>query len=155
MATQHGWHERIERYTPNTAFGRLLLAIPCGSVGVYSFTWSVATLITSGALWLPLLLAGVSLGAIIFSIMMLWPIYLSLIGTVESPNAYTQVNTTLSHEERRDDSLAVVKRQYAAGHISETEFEHRVENLLHADAESRLEPGAMNRRTRDGIRERD
>jgi uncharacterized membrane protein len=154
MVAQHRWHERIERYTPNNTAGRLLLALPSGSVGVYSLTWSVASLITTEAFWLPLLLGGVSLGAIIFSIMMLWPIYLSLIGTVESPNAYPRVKATSSREDRRDDSLAIVKREYAAGRISETEFEHRIENLLHADAESRVEPGTIRRHTSEGIRER-
>lgn len=154
-ATRYRWHERIEHYTPNGALGRLLVAIPSGSVGVYSLTWSVATLITSSMLWLPPLLIGVSLGAIILSIMMIWPVYLSLIGNVESAKAYPQVDTPPPSEENRDTSIAVVKQQYAAGNISEAEFEQRVENLLHADARS--QPGSMSHRnaTRDAIRETD
>jgi uncharacterized membrane protein len=85
---------------------------------------------------------------------MMWPIYLSLIGNVESTKAYTQMNTTPSHDESGDGSLAIVKRQYAAGHISEREFERRVENLLSTDAESRLRPRtASYRGTNDDIRE--
>jgi uncharacterized membrane protein len=153
MTTHHGWHGLIERYTSNDS-SRLLLAIPSGAIGVYSLIWSVATFMTSG-LWLPfaLLILGVSLGAIVLSIMMMWTIFLSFTSRVESTNAHTQVDTVPSLGESRDDSIAIVKRQYAAGHISEAEFEQRVENLLTADAKSNAESGVINHRTREDIRE--
>lgn len=154
MVTQYGWHGFIERYTPNDTSGRLLMAISSGSFGVYTLTWSVATFLTSGLLLpLTLLLVALSLGAISLSAMGFWKIYLTLVGDEESMKAHTQVNTVPSLEERRDDSLAVVKQQYAAGHISEKEFEQRVENLLDADAKSRSEPGTTSRRTRADTRE--
>jgi uncharacterized membrane protein len=155
-ATRHRWHELLERYTPNGASGRLLIAIPSGSVGVYSLIWSVAMIITSSILWLPLLLvlAGVSLGVIIFALMMIWPVYLSLIGNVESAKAYPQTSATPS-EKNHDDSIAVVKRQYAAGNISEEEFEQRVENLLHADARSQPRTRSHRNAARDTIQEID
>lgn len=152
MATQYGWYELIERYTVNETSGRLLIAISSGFFGVYTLTWSVATFLTSGLLLpLTLLLVALSLGAISLSVMGFRAIYRSLIRGGESMEAYTQVDTMPSLEGERGDSLAVVKHQYAAGHISEKEFEQRVENLLDVGAESHLEPGAMSRR----IRERD
>jgi uncharacterized membrane protein len=154
-ATQHPWHERIEHYTPDKASGRLLLAIPTGSIGVYSLVWSVASLIISG-FWPLLLVAGVSLGAIVFSLMMLWPVYLSLIGNIESAKAYSQAETTPSFEGSRDDAIAVVKRQYAAGNISEAEFERRVGHLLTTDAEFDVPSGQIRRQdTTDAIGETD
>ncbi|EMA49334.1 MULTISPECIES: hypothetical protein [Halococcus] len=144
--TRQQCHERIEHYTPDGASGRLLVAVPSGSVGVYSLVWSVAGLITSSAFWAPFLLAGVSLGLVVFSLMMIWPVYLSLIGNVESPEAYSQPDATPPSEENHDDSIAVAKRQYAAGNISEMEFERRVETILDTDARMRPESGTTNYR---------
>ena len=145
--TRQQWREHIERYTPDDAFGRLLLALFSGSVGVYSLVWSMATFMTSG-LWFPLafLLVGVSLGLVIFSLMMVWPVYLSLIGNVESAEAYSQPDSTPPSEGSHDDSIVVAKRQYAAGNMSEMEFERRVETILDADARMRPESGTVSYR---------
>ncbi|EMA41433.1 hypothetical protein C447_01225 [Halococcus hamelinensis 100A6] len=89
-----------------------------------------------GILWTPiaLVLAAVGSGAVLLSVVMLWPVYLSLIGNLESTRAYSKTNTTTTTGTDHDDPLTVVKRQYAAGTISETEFERRVGTLLDTDA---------------------
>lgn len=158
--TRHRWHERIEHYTPNGASGRLLVAIPSGPVGTLLFIWGIAVLVGSGLLWPPiaLVLAGVGLAASVLSVMMLWLVYLSLIGNVESARAYSQADATPQSEESQhhDDSIAVVKRQYAAGNISEAEFERRVDHLLTTDAEFDVPSGQMRRQdTTDAIGETD
>lgn len=156
--TRQQWYERIEHYTPNETFGRSFLAILSGSLGLTMLIQSVTVIAVSGLLWLPLALvfAGAGLVASILAVIVFWPVYLSLIGNIESVKTYSEGNATSVSEEDRDDSIGVVKQQYAAGNISEAEFERRVENLLHADAEFGLQSGTMSHRDdRDGIRETD
>lgn len=151
------WHGLIEHYTPSGVLGRLLVAIPSGPIGVILLALSISVIALNGLLWLPLalVLAGVGLAASILTVVVLWPVYLSLIGNIESTKTYLQTETTPS-EEHRDDSIAVVKQQYAAGNISETEFERRIENLLHADAEFGSQSGTTSYRDERGtIRETD
>lgn len=154
MATQYRWYELIERYRPNDNYGRLLIAISSGSFGVYTLIWSVATFMTSGLLLpLVLLLVGLSLGAVSLSIMGFRQIYRSFTGDRETIKSPTQVDTMPSLEERHNDPLAVAKHQYAAGHISEEEFEQRVGNLLDADEKSCSEPRTTSRHNREDTQE--
>ena len=129
MDTQRGWHGAIEHYTPNDTTRRVLVAMPLIAIGVYSFTWFAATLVSTIMLWVPLIGAGVSLGILMLGLVTVWPLYLSFIGNVDSPEAYMRAEAGVASE----SALGTAKQQYAAGNISEQEFERRVENLLNAD----------------------
>ncbi|RJT03836.1 SHOCT domain-containing protein [Halococcus sp. IIIV-5B] len=155
LTTRHRWHERIEHYTPDGAAGRLLLGVLAGPLGAFTLLWSVGIVVSLGVLWTPiaLVLATVGSGAVLLSVMMLWPVYLSLIGNLESTRAYSKTNTTSTSGMDQDDPLIVVKRQYAAGTISEAEFERRVGTLLDTDA--RMDTIADSNDTKNLLREID
>jgi len=128
------WHRLVEHYTPDGALGRLLLSMGFGSLSVFFFGTAFASLSNTGLfgifLFFPFLMS-VSLGALLLTAVVLWPVYLSLIGNVESARAYpvsSQVDDSGRSDEK--DAIEVLKRKYAAGKVSESEFERRLETLL-------------------------
>ncbi|WP_049928846.1 hypothetical protein [Halopiger goleimassiliensis] len=153
------WHALLERYTPDGPLGRVLLGSITGTVGL----WLLAALLfeiprwgltLSALLWAPTLLAvGVPLVA--FAALVLWPLYLSLIGNIESTEAYagpgsSRASTGASDSsavsgssaggvrtpestagertsDRADDPFADLKAMYERGELSEDELERRIE----------------------------
>lgn len=80
---------------------------------------------------------------------MLWPIYLSAIGKVDSSAGYAAntrgssdrqtVNAagsrrTSSSHDKADDALTELRNRYARGEISEQAFEQRLERLLETES---------------------
>lgn len=127
------WQDRIERYTPDGTVGRLLFGLLVGApavyVGVYGFAVLFgATSLTGELLGLiagPIFLsAGVA--GLLAALVVLWPVYLSVIGSLDEPAAYD----TTDPSDETDDPVATLKRRYAAGDVSREEFERRLDALL-------------------------
>lgn len=132
------WHRLIEQYTPDGTLVRVLLAIVSGFSGGLAFDLAIVGLSTSNfflSLFAPVAIF-ISLTVTIFTITILWPIYLSLIGEIESVDAYPSGDAApVPHKNGEPDTaIEMLKRRYAAGDISENEFERRIENLLQRDS---------------------
>lgn len=131
-------HDLVESYTPDGTRGRVGLAAVAGPVGVYAFMlafgflvnpWIGSLVVVPGAA-----VAGVLLTAL--AVLMLWPVYPSAIGRIDSPAAYPDGSSDglePSPEER-------LKRQYERGQLSEAELERELEAILeesrHEDTET-------------------
>ncbi|WP_132058073.1 SHOCT domain-containing protein [Halorussus amylolyticus] len=124
------WHARVEHYTPGGPVGRLLLATAAVSVGGSALFFAVVSVVSAVAFWpvLATLASGIGLGAVGLALVVLWPVYLSLIGNVESASEYPETASVASLSD--EDAVSVLKRRYAAGDISESEFERQVDDLL-------------------------
>ena len=126
------WHRRIEQYTPDGLLGRLVFAGAMGPIITF-FVWLAGLgILSSGLSSLLLLLfatvAGV--GVTLLGLVVLWPVYLSLIGNIESPEAYSNGDSTGTLDVTdSDDSVAELKQQYAAGEMGDEEFERRQNQL--------------------------
>lgn len=140
------WHELIEHYTPDGALGRFILAVGTGTLSWLSAGLTLISMAHLNLFWLFLGMfsAGLSLASAILTLIILWPIYLSLIGNIESSQAYPE---NVQKRAKRssigpadsgdsDDSIDVLTEQYARGNISEAEFERRLDTLLHVETES-------------------
>ena len=151
------WHALIERYTPDGWLGRCLLGSTTGTVGVWLLALALFEvprwgLSLAALFWLPAFL-GLGLPALVLSLTVLWPVYLSLIGNIGSADAYPlsefgdrstrnggipggergaspPVERTDASESSADDPFGDLKLQYANGDISEEEFERRLEARL-------------------------
>ncbi len=156
------WHRLVERYTPDGVFGRILLGAVSGTFGGLLLTVAIIALFATSPLWFFVvpIAGGLGLGASILTIVTLWPVYLSLIGNVESAKAYPQKSSAYSsaapsRSDSPDESepMAVLKREYAAGNITESEFERRLETLLDVEDQSQNERTSHRQNVEDGIRE--
>jgi len=127
--------ETVEEYTPDGTVGRLLLALTSGALSVVAF-WIFAVMAfgVSGLLWLifSAVPGAVTVGAGILALLVLWPVYLSLIGKIDSSSEYGANKTGTKSDDK--DPLAILKREYARGNVSQEEFERRLETLLGTDA---------------------
>ncbi|WP_423745491.1 SHOCT domain-containing protein (plasmid) [Haladaptatus sp. SPP-AMP-3] len=118
----------------------MLLSTGSGSLSTFFFFFAGASLTNTGLfgifLFFPLLMS-ISLGALLFTAVVLWPVYLSLIGNVESAGAYpdssVSPSSSVGDSDDRDDPVEILKRKYAAGTVSESEFERRLETLLQTE----------------------
>lgn len=130
------WHQRIEHYTPNGALGRLFLALMTGSIGLPLLTVGIIGLFNFGlfGMLVAFLVAGIGFVASLFTALLLWPVYLSLIGNVDSARSYSERFESQPAQKQDEESLELLKQQYVNGTISKVEFETRVENLLNVDA---------------------
>lgn len=152
-------HALVERYTPDGALGRFLLGGTIGPFGLWLLAlgvfaapaWGLAALF-----WMPVLL-GFGLPMVLLSILTLWPIYLSLIGNVDSAAEYPvgsssdagtteSFSTTATNASARAgldrsagetpsgaderDPFGDLKAKYENGELSEDEFERRLEERL-------------------------
>lgn len=133
------WHRLVEQYTPDGALGRFLLAMATGTGALFAFYLAVVGVVVHNVFGL-LLTAGagvVLLLTVAITISALWPVYLSLIGNLESADEYGSgtANAPSTFREGRDsdDSVEMLKRQYAAGNVSESEFERRLGTLLNVE----------------------
>lgn len=132
----------VEQYTPDGTIGRFLLATGMGTIAFFSFGFALVGLIEPGTvsnlvgLFFGVLMA--STGAL--AALLLWPVYLSLIGQIESPEAYDSGATEGPGEDA--DAMTALKHEYATGEISESEFERRLERLVDVEAVERTGEGS-------------
>ena len=148
------WHGLVEHYTPDGSLGRLLLAASSGTVGGSALFIALDSIVQTLPFWpvIALVAGGVGFAFLALTAVVLWPVYLSLIGNVESASAYPEGGSVERPDRtaaESDDAVTVLKRRYAAGDISEAEFERRLDDLLgfeavldssprsHGDAEGR------------------
>lgn len=136
------WHRFIEHYTPDGTVGRLLLAFGTGTLGILSYVLTSVSLYSLNLFvtlfFAPLFLA-LTLGTLVLTVATLWPVYLSLIGNIPSASAYSEsFDGSVSTDDRDEtDPVERLKRNYADGKVSESEFERRLETLLHKEESSR------------------
>lgn len=140
-----GWHDCLEEYTPDGALGRLLFGVVFGLgigsflffAGIVQVTGPTSTLFLSELVGLLSVPVGAALLAI--SLITLWPVYLSLIGNVESASEYREGTSGQSSRGRsrdEDDPEEILKRRYAAGELSRSEFERRLDEILDVGSRS-------------------
>lgn len=135
-------HRGIEHYTPDSTAGRVFFAFATAGFTGFGVWLAFLGLVLTGGLGallsLFVLAVGVTVG--LLGLVVLWPIYLSLIGHVESASEYPQTGRTASFDgldehdgAEEDEPLALLKHQYTSGTISEAEFERRLDHLLGTD----------------------
>ncbi|MFC7080806.1 hypothetical protein [Halorussus caseinilyticus] len=93
ISTFRALHRLVEHYTPDESLGRTLLGGTALAFAPFLFLGG-ATILYGGAVF-PILVFGlfsflVSIPAFVVGVMTLWPVYLSLIGNVESAGAYPE-----------------------------------------------------------------
>ncbi|RKD93747.1 SHOCT domain-containing protein [Halopiger aswanensis] len=171
-------HALVERYTPDGALGRFLLGAPSGTFGLWLLAlvlfeiprWGLSL---AALFWTPVLLAF-GLPMVLLSLLTLWPIYLSLIGNLDSTAEYpvgsgtgAQATESITAGAETDidrgstrsptdpddiDPFGDLKAKYESGELTEDEFERRLEERLATDVEGST--GARRAGTSTGDRER-
>lgn len=108
----HPWHELVEHYTPDGTLGRLLLTAVAGSVGGTALVLTIWVVAVALPFWpiIALAMAGGGLAGVGLSVVALWPVYLSLIGNVESPSAYPGGRASRAKSVARDADSAIPHR---------------------------------------------
>lgn len=131
-------HRLLEQYTPNGAGGRLLFAlVSCSAAGFFLWATVVVFVVASGLSWVlgTAFFGTIALLSSLLTVVVLWPIYLAAIGQIESATDYGEsiANGSVNRSDRIDDTgtdandpLEVLKQRYAAGKLSEAEFERRL-----------------------------
>jgi len=157
-STLRAIHRLLEQYTPDGTFGRLLLGL--STLGLSPALLFGGVNVVNGAISFVAFFTGLlatTLGPVAFliGVVTLWPVYLSLIGNVESPADYPAASghrrpsvgpsdtdsvepvgaAGLSGGASSDDESpeAILKRRYAAGDIGDEEFERRLETVMTAE----------------------
>ncbi|UPM44190.1 hypothetical protein [Halocatena salina] len=119
----------IEEYTPDGTLGRLGLAVATGSTGGFLLWAAAVGLFTGTALSTVLITPPAAIGFFVCAIittLMIWPVYLSAIGRVDSPVDYAS-------ELRDQPSISPteqIKDEYQTGNLSETDLERELEAVL-------------------------
>ena len=134
-------HRNIERFTPNSAVGRGLFAFLALGFAGFSVWPAFLGLVLTGGLGALLSLFVLTVGATagLLGLVVLWPIYLSLLGHVPSVSEYSTTGRASPFDgpgegkSEEDEPLALLKHQYTSGTISEAEFERRLDQLLGTD----------------------
>jgi hypothetical protein len=152
-STLRAAHRLLEHYTPDGTLGRLLLGLVALGVttglalgGLLSVLGASLLEVTAGVTAI-----GLGVGTLLFGLVTLWPVYLSLIGNVESPAEYdtsrsrrtrgsvaatADASLGASSDAHGDESPeAILKRRYAAGEIDDAEFERRLETVMTAETD--------------------
>lgn len=155
--TGRGWHKLVEHYTPDGTVGRVLLSLGTGTAALTGFAFAAIGFANFGVLWFftAIFSLGVGLCGSLLTVLLLWPVYLSLIGNIESPETYLQsdVSSSVAHVDDPEDATEVLKRQYAAGNISSEEFERRLDTLLDTEEDARSRRQGRQNSSGDFIRE--
>ncbi|QLG27612.1 SHOCT domain-containing protein [Halorarum halophilum] len=130
-------HRLLEHYTPDGTLGRLLLGGPLLVLAPVLFFGGFA--MVTGAMSFLVFVTGLvfllaSPPSLVLGVVCLWPVYLSLIGNLESPEAYPGTNRPTGRSDYEEDANpeATLKRRYAEGDITREEFEERLDALLDA-----------------------
>lgn len=135
---EQNWHELIEHYTPDGVLGRGLFGFVVASLSASVGMIGIALLFSAGVLGalFGLVVGSVSIAGMLVALTALWPVYLSLIGNIESPKRYGIGSAAHSVEFEADadadgtDPAAILKRRYAAGELTREEFERRLDNVM-------------------------
>ena len=141
----------IEEYTPNGTVGRLVIAALSGlgsGISLYISLVFFFNPVLISLLFIPLFgSVGVATAALAF--LMLWPIYVSAIGNVDSPAGYAAnirassdrqpvdaagSRRTSGGNDQADEALTALRNRYARGEISDQAFEQRLERLLETES---------------------
>ena len=160
-STLRALHRLVEHYTPDGALGRTLLGGTALLLAPFLFFGGIAGLggaSSFAAFVLALFAAVLGVPALLVGVLTLWPVYLSLIGNVESAAAYP--DGAAGPAEERETAEDILKRRYAAGELSQEEFERRLDSVLETSGRAREprrggQPSGSGDRERDGRRERD
>lgn len=151
-STLRAVHRLLEHYTPDGTLGRLLLGLMALGVATGLALGGLLSVLGGTLLEFVVGLAGIGSGvvALFVGLVTLWPLYLSLIGNVESPADYPTSRSrrtpgsveaaadaplgTSSDTHGDESPEAILKRRYAAGDIDDAEFERRLETVMTAEA---------------------
>ncbi|GAB7017328.1 hypothetical protein JCM18750_01890 [Halostagnicola bangensis] len=129
----------IEEYTPDGTFGRSVFSLFSGSVAGYLLFVSLGFLVAPALLsFLIVPLAGiVGFGLAALTVLTFWPVYLSVIGRIDSPTDYSEELRDRSSQPFRDfrdqpsqSRTDRLKRQYQEGTISEDKLERELEHAF-------------------------
>lgn len=145
-----GWHNVIEHYTPDGTIGRLLfgaiVGLGLGSslffAGIVQVAGPVSAFLVSELVGLVAVPIGATL--IMTALVVLWPVYLLLIGNIDSPAAYGDARKTrrgrLSNRSRSSiqgteaTQIEVLEGLYSTGDISRKTFERRLDEIVNEDS---------------------
>ncbi|MFC4549106.1 MULTISPECIES: SHOCT domain-containing protein [Halorussus] len=145
-STLRALHRLVEHYTPDGTLGRTLLggtALVLAPILFFGGIEMLSPAATFTAFVTGLFGTVVGPPAFLLGVVTLWPVYLSLIGNVESPSAYPEGAAT--PRANRQDAEDVLKRRYAAGELTRDEFERRLDAVMGTGAR-RSEPAATENR---------
>lgn len=130
-STSTAIRQLVEQYTPDGTLGRLLVACATAAAGLFGI-WLTAVLLFASTTLAGLaggpLTGVVSVLLLTVAVLTLWPVYLSAIGRVDSPTAYSKA--------LRDSESARVEQltdAYRAGELSEAELDQQLETVLEND----------------------
>ena len=129
-STGTGIRRLVETYTPDGTLGRLGLGAVTAPVGVYSLLVAVGFLFNPALVsWLLVpTAAAVGVALVSLTLLTLWPIYLSLIGRIDSPAEYA--DAVRSSSAPSPSPVERLKAEYRRGRLSEEEFENALEAVL-------------------------
>jgi len=156
-STFRALHRLVEHYTPGGTLGRTLLGGTALLLAPFMFFGGIAGLGSAAnvaAFVMALFGSVVGLPAFFVGILTLWPVYLSLIGNVESAAMYPDGASKSRPTENRESAEAILKRRYAAGELSREQFERQLNAVLDTSESDRREPRPNEERREDGRRER-
>ncbi|WP_135851540.1 SHOCT domain-containing protein [Halorussus salinus] len=132
-STFRALHRLVEHYTPDGTIGRTLLGGTALFLAPVLFLGGSSVLF--GGAFLPIVLFALasvvlSVPTLFVGLVTLWPVYLSLIGNVESPELYPDGASAPETDGERESAEAILKRRYAAGELSREEFERQLNAVL-------------------------
>ncbi|UPV99457.1 SHOCT domain-containing protein [Halorussus gelatinilyticus] len=133
-STFRALHRLVEHYTSDGTLGRTLLGGTALLLAPFLFL-GASSILFGGTTYLPVAFFGlvsfvVSVPTFFVGLLTLWPVYLSLIGNVESPELYPDGASTPESDGERESAEAILKRRYAAGELSREEFERQLDAVM-------------------------
>jgi len=150
-STFRALHRLVEHYTPDGTIGRTLLGGTALLLAPFLFFGGTSILLDPTSLFAfltGLVTFVVSIPALFVGLVAAWPVYLSLIGNVESPDLYPDGASAPDADDERESAEAILKRRYAAGELSREEFERQLNAVMGTSDGDRGRAGS-------GDRERD
>lgn len=133
-STPKAIRQLVEQYTPDGTTGRLILAFVTGTASFFG-VWMTAIILLAGTTLFALTVGPVagliSVALLTITVLTLWPVYLSAIGRVESPTAYSK---RLRQAGSRS-SVNHIANAYRTGELTEEELEQQLETTLENDVD--------------------
>ena len=122
-------------YTPDGTIGRVTLSGVTGSIGIYSMLVAFGFLVNpwAGSLLIVPMAAILGITLTMIAVLTLWPVYLSAIGRIDSP----EENIVKSDDKAKHSSIEELKTKYQRGELTEGELERELEATLD-ESSSRL-----------------